>query len=499
MKPQHRSARRSRRGYRGLAVALALLAAGGVAAAIALDTAGVAPRQLAPYIEKRTSGHNAAIVAAGRFTAGTLQRLDRGAEHAMEALGLPELSGLALGAQARPAGDGSRTGTVVASADALRAALARATQGEVITIAPGTYRFSGTSGLNADRPGAPGAPIVVRAALPGSVQLEFDMVEGFRVSAPHWHFENLAIRGVCRADSDCEHAFHVYGAATHFVARNNTITDFNAHFKINALHGRFPDGGLIESNTLDATRPRATANPVTPIDLVVASGWTIRANVISDFIKAGDNGVSHGAFAKGGGSGNLFERNLVWCERRLRGQPGQRVGLSFGGGGTGKSLCRDGRCITEQDGGIMRANLVLGCSDAGIYLNSAANTRVEDNTLIDTTGIDVRFPTSSARLDGNLVDGPIRSRDGGLVREGDNRTSSVWQAFAGLHPVRSLFAAPGAGDLRWRGEPPLRARGRDPAAADHVDLCGGRRLQPPAYGAFDSFAGCTKGLEAAAR
>ncbi|RYF02055.1 MAG: right-handed parallel beta-helix repeat-containing protein [Oxalobacteraceae bacterium] len=479
-----------------MAVVLALVAAGAVAAAIAVDAAGVAPRQLAPYIEKRTSGHNAAIVAAGRFTAGTLQRLDRGTQDSMEAL---ELSGLALGAQPRPAGDGSRTGTVVASADALRAALARASQGEVITIAPGTYRFSGTAGLNADRPGAPGAPIVVRAAMPGSVHLEFDLVEGFRVSAPHWHFENLHIRGVCRLDSNCEHAFHVYGPATHFVARNNTITDFNAHFKIGAVHGRYPDGGLIESNTLDATRPRATANPVTPIDLVVASGWTIRANVISDFIKAGGNGVSHGAFAKGGGSGNLFERNLVWCERRLRGQPGQRVGLSFGGGGTGKSLCRDGRCITEQDGGIMRANLLLGCSDAGIYLNSAANTRVEDNTLIDTTGIDVRFSTSSARLDGNLVDGPIRSRDGALVHEGDNRTSSVWQAFAGLHPVRSLFAAPGAGDLRWSGEVPLRAGGRDAAAINRVDLCGGRRLEPPAYGAFDSFAGCARSLDAAAR
>lgn len=486
-------ARRRGRTRRRLAVAAALLAAGGVIAAIAVDSAGIAPRQLAPYIEKRTSGHNAAIVAAGQFTAGTLQRLDRGTPAAPEDR---QLSGLALGAQATAAGDASHAGTVVASADALRAALARASQGEIITIAPGTYRFSGSAGLNADRPGAPDAPIVVRAARPGSVRLEFDMLEGFRVSAPHWRFENLDIRGVCGRDDDCEHAFHVYGAASHFVARNNTISDFNAHFKINALRGRYPDAGLIESNTLDASRPRRTANPVTPIDLVAASGWTVRANVISDFIKEGGNGVSYGAFAKGGGSGNVFERNLVWCERRLRGLPGQRVGLSFGGGGTGKALCRDGRCITEQDGGILRANLVVGCSDAGVYLNSAANTRVEDNTLIDTTGIDVRFPTSSARLDGNLVDGPIRSRDGGLVHEGDNRTSAVWQAFAGLHPVRSLFVAPGRGDFRWSGETPLRAHGR---AEPALDLCGGRRQQPPAYGAFDSFGACRSRMEAAAR
>ncbi|WP_292044091.1 right-handed parallel beta-helix repeat-containing protein [Massilia sp. UBA6681] len=492
--PQQAGGRGRRRGRTGrrLALAAALLVAGGVVAAIAVDSAGIAPRQLAPYIEKRTSGHNAAIVAAGQFTAGTLQRLDRGTPAAPED---SQLSGLALGAQAGAAGDDKRAGTVVASAEALRAALARARAGDVITIAPGTYRLTGR--LNADRPGAPGAPIVVRAALPGSVRLEFDMVAGFRVSAPHWHFENLEIHGVCQDDGACEHAFHVFGAASHFVARNNTISDFNAHFKINGLHGRFPDHGLIESNTLDASRPRRTANPVTPIDLVAASGWTIRANVISDFIKEGGNGISYGAFAKGGGSGNVFERNLVWCERRLRGLPGQRIGLSFGGGGTGKSVCRDGRCITEQDGGLLRANLVVGCSDVGIYLNSAANTRVEDNTLIDTTGIDVRFSTSSARLDGNLVDGPIRSRDDGLVREFDNRTSPVWQAFAGRHPVRSLFVAPGAGDFRWRGEAPLRERAREDDAGI-ADLCGGRRLQPPAYGAFDSIAGCGQRRDAAA-
>ncbi|MDK6078667.1 right-handed parallel beta-helix repeat-containing protein [Massilia varians] len=385
---------------------------------------------------------------------------------------------------------------MVASADALRTALARATQGEVITIAPGTYRFAGIAGLNADRQGAPGAPIVVRAEQPGSVRLEFDMVEGFRVSAPHWHFENLEIRGVCQDDSRCEHAFHVFGGASHFVARNNTIGDFNAHFKINGLRGRFPDAGLIESNTLEASRPRRTANPVTPIDLVAASGWTIRANLITDFVKDGGDRISYGAFAKGGGSGNLFERNLVWCERRLRGEPGYRVGLSLGGGGTGKSVCRDRRCITEQDGGILRANLVAGCSDVGIYLNSAADSRIEDNTVIDTAGIDVRFPASSARLEGNLVDGPIRSRDGGLVLEADNQTTPAWQAFAGLHPVRSLFAAPGAGDFRWSGEAPLRVA---PTAGTAVDLCGGRRMQPPAYGAFDSFAGCLPHMEAAAR
>jgi len=470
---------------RALALAgLAVLLLGGVAAAVAVEHLGVTPRALAPYIEHRTGGHNPAIVAAGRFTSRALLELDRGAAAAP----LIQPFALALGAQAAPVNPDSAAGTLVGSADELRTALARAEPGAIITLLPGTYRFDGMK-LDADRPGRAGAPITVRAVQPGSVRLDFAMVEGFRVSAPYWRFENLVIRGACGDDDSCEHAFHVVGAASHFEAVNNTISDFNAHFKINGERGQFPDDGLIASNTLDNGHVRNTARPVTPIDLVTASRWIIRANLISDFIKGGGDGVSYGAFAKGAGSANLFERNLVWCERRLRGHWGQRVGLSLGGGGTDRQACRDGRCITEQDGGILRANLVAGCSDAGIYLNSAAASNIEDNTLVDTGGIDVRFPASSADLDGNLVDGAIRSRNGGVLRLGDNRSAPLWQSFAGYHPVRSLFVDPASGDFGWRDGAPLR-NATGSRAAPPIGLCGRARAAAPAYGAFDRFQDC---------
>jgi len=463
---------------KAMAGAVALLALGAIGAAYVVEQVGVTPRALAPYIEKRISGHNPVIVKAGQVSAALLLRLDRGEP------ALPAALAVTLGAQPGAVGVDAAGAIMVATPDALRAALAQANPGDTITLLPGMYRFGGAP-LDVNRPGRAGLPIVVRAAKPGSAQLEFDLVEGFRVKAPHWRFENLAIRGVCGEDRYCEHAFHVVGAASHFVARNNTLTDFNAHIKINGEQGRFPDDGLIEQNTLTATRVRQTSNPVTPIDLVAANGWTIRANLISDFIKGEGDMVSYGAFAKGGGSGNVFERNLVWCERTLRG-PGQRVGLSLGGGGTGAAVCRDGRCITEQEQGILRANLVMGCSDVGIYLNSAARSSVVDNTLLDTAGIDVRFATSSARLDGNLVDGPIRSRDSGLRHLEDNRSTALWQMFAGYHPVRSLFEAPGSGDLAWRGGVPER----DASAVGGIDLCGAKCGRSATYGAFDDFSGC---------
>ena len=419
---------------KAVAGALALLAVGAIGTAYLVERVGVTPRALAPYIEKRTSGHNPVIVKTGKASAALLLLLDRGEP------ALPTGLAVTLGAQPGAVGVDAAGAIAVATPDALRAALAQANPGDTITLLPGVYRIGGAP-LDVSRPGRAGAPIVVRAAQPGSAQLEFDLVEGFRVKAPYWRFENLAIRGVCAEDRYCEHAFHVVGAASHFAAVNNTITDFNAHFKINGQGGRFPDGGLIEQNTLTNGHVRRTSNPVTPIDLVAASGWTIRANLIENFIKSEGDQTSYGAFAKGGGGDNLFERNLVWCERTLRGAAGQRVGLSLGGGGTSKDVCRDGRCITEQEGSTLRDNLVMGCSDAGMYLNSAAASRVEGNTLLDTGGIDVRFATSSAHLDRNLVDGPIRSRNDGLIYPGNNHSTQLWQLFVGYHPVRSLVSA----------------------------------------------------------
>ncbi len=461
---------------------LAFAAAGAGLAAVAggvlyLQDQGVTPRALAPYIEKRAEGHNSLVEATGQWLGATLRRIDRGER-------LPyTLPALNVGAQPlaalRPAG----RPVIVGSADEARRALSQAVAGDVITFVPGVYRIKGSQRLY--RGGAAGAPIVVRAERPGSVVLELDSGEGFVVAAPYWTFENLDIRGACLRREWCDHAFHVVGKGTHFIARNNTISDFNAHFKINGDSRGFPDNGLIEANTLTNSAPRPTSRPVTPIDLVTANDWTIRANLITDFIKGGGDRISYGGFAKGAAAGTVFERNVVICEQKLQGFPGQRVGLSFGGGGTGKQYCRDGKCITEHDRGTMRANLIASCSDAGVYINSSAGSSLVDNTLLDTAGVQVRYPASSAELDGNIVDGPVTSRDGALLRLGDNRTSSVAAMYAGLHPQRGLFAVPAVFDLRWAGEPPRRTGRQAP-----LDLCGVPRPASPAYGAFEDFAAC---------
>lgn len=405
-------------------------------------------------------------------------------------VGGPAGKQLRVGAQPQPAPapTAGRKMAVNSSEQALQA-LRDAAAGDVITFEPGRYRFNGRA-IAVDRPGTERAPIRVRAEQPDTVVLEFATSEGFAVSAPHWQFENLTLQGVCDQHADCEHAFHVMAGATHFVARNNKIIDFNAHFKINGVGDRFPDHGLIESNTLTNTAIRQTESAVVPIDLVGASHWVVRANVISDFVKGQGSKSSYGAFVKGGGSDNRFERNLVLCEHRLRGAPGPRVGLSLGNGGTGPQFCRDKRCITEQDRGVIVSNLVAFCSDDGIDVNRAAVSVVAYNTVIETTGISVRSVESSADVYGNLVDGPIRSRNGGVVRAGDNLETSRARSLLGSHPLREVYADAGALDFRWRGRPLRRDK---PAKADEVgpaDLCGTPRPSLAAYGAVEDFSAC---------
>ena len=466
-----------------LLLAALLVALAGVVALAAVDRAGVPPRRLAPYLERRASGHRAEIEGAAHRVASVLVALDRGGERNLRGpVPIPRWTDATTTAPENPANV-----VLVTSVEEARHAITQAKRGDTITFVPGVYRFHGNY-IEASAPGSEAAPIVVRAVAPGSVVIEFDMVEGFLVTAPHWTFENLTIRGVCRDHSDCEHAFHVVGAATHFVARNNDIADFNAHFKINGSGGAFPDHGIIEGNTIHNGSVRNTGNPVTPIDLVAASHWRIRANRISDFVKGQSDRISTGGFAKGGGVDNRFEANVVVCEDRLRGAAGQRVGLSLGDGGSGRAYCRDGRCITEQERSAIVSNLIAYCSDDGIYLNRAAISEVAHNTLIDTGGIVARFGETSADVGGNVVDGPIRAIDGAAIHPRDNVATHVWQLYLGWHPARSLFEDALAFDLRWDGAPPRR-QGAD---APLPDLCGAKRPRQATYGAFEDVENCLR-------
>lgn len=357
------------------------------------------------------------------------------------------------------------------TAEELKSAVLQARAGDVLEIRPGTYAIKGS--LKTAANGTATQPIVLRAARAGSVILEFTTVESMRIAHSYWQVENLTLRGRCRSDSDCEHAFHIFGPAQHVVIRNNLLEDYNAPIKINGLNGSWPDGGLIQHNTLANSRRRNTHLPVTMIDIVGASQWTIADNIISNFIKGDGNRVAYGAFMKGGGSNGRIERNLVICTPRDISQPGTRIGLSMGGGGTEKKYCRDQRCDTEHSNGLVANNVVAHCNDFGLDVNTSNQTVLAHNTLINTSGIDVRQAMSSATVYGNLLDGRIRARNGALLEASENT-------------VGNLFAHPARLDLKWRQAPSGIATYRGIGN----DFCGRPRQAHSLPGAFADIGNC---------
>jgi hypothetical protein len=324
-------------------------------------------------------------------------------------------------------------------------AIAAASAGQVIEIAPGRYSIK--ESLATWNAGTPGSPIVVRAANPGEVILDFDLVQGFHVTKPYWVFENLTIRGVCERDAKCEHAFHIVGAARGVVLRNNRLEDFNAHVKINGEGGKWPDHGLIQFNTLTNSHSRDTTAPVTPIDLVAASHWQVVDNVVTDFVSGLGARVSYGMFMKGAGSGGRVERNLIVCTTKGISDPGVRVGLSWGGGGTEKAHCRDAMCIDEHTLGLAANNVIAHCNDAGIDVNNSSGITLGHNTLINTAGIQVRGHSSAIRIHGNLLDGRIRIGGGTVAERSDNDVGSLTSALQDPDRLRLDYTATGPSQL----------------------------------------------------
>ncbi|MFQ5740051.1 MAG: PE-PGRS family protein [Acidobacteriota bacterium] len=333
----------------------------------------------------------------------------------------------------------------VVDAAGLIAAIGAASPGDVIILAPGTYDLGRTT-LSADTPGSPETPILVRAEELGDALILSRAAIAFRVSAPHWTFENLDIEGTCSNHSACEHAFQIVGKADFTTIRRCRMHEYNAMIKGNGEDPGggmvFPDDVLVEFSQLFNSTVRNTGNPVTPIDVVGGQRWIVRANTISDFAKGRSDRISYAAFFKGNSKDGLFERNLVICE--LNHTEGRRLGLSFGGGGSDPpSICEDGICIPEHSRGVMRNNVIVSCpDDVGIYLNEAADSGIYNNTLFDTSGIDVRFEASVADLRNNILSGSIRERDGGTATTGSNLENvSEAEFFA-------WFTDPAAADFR---------------------------------------------------
>ena len=140
-------------------------------------------------------------------------------------------------------------------------------------------------------------------------------------------------------------------------------------------------------------------------------------------------------------------------------------------------LIRQRMALVEDLAGTTRDRLYADCDIWG-----------KTCTLIDTGGMQVRFAGSSADVEGNLVDGDIRARDGALLRLRDNLSTPIALLYAGYHAQRGLFAGADGLDLRWKHAAPRR---KD-APTLTPDLCGVARPAAPTYGAFEDIGACSQ-------
>jgi hypothetical protein len=182
----------------------------------------------------------------------------------------------------------------------------------------------------------------------------------------------------------------------------------------------------------------------------------------------------------------------VICHWKLQPQGNVRLGLSFGGGGSSAKHSRNRDNSTEHTGGIMRNNVIARCPlDVGIYLNKSAYTQVHNNLLIGTTGIDVRFKSSSASIHNNVLDGRIRDRDGGIHNADNNLVEAACSWLTRMFDdcgSKAWYQDALRGDLRVKSAEKLIDQGNTEPRGER-DFCGNRRLRPNDIGPIEYDAG----------
>lgn len=321
-------------------------------------------------------------------------------------------------------GDQKTVHTIVELKEAVKIAI----PGDVIILADGEYKLEGNA-LNLGNPNYlldSELPITITSRNFKKAKINVNATVGINITYKNWIISDLVFEGTCDSDSSCEHALHIFGDADNIKIMGNDFINFNAAIKANGNAGAvdgvryFPDSVLIQSNRFYNEWARETKAPVTPIDVVGGEFWTISNNFIADFSRNYKRKTSYtyGAFLKGDSKYGVFKSNFIACRWKVPYYSALdlRIGLSFGGGGTGNEFCASGTCEQEHLSGEMSSNIIANCSQtASIYVNKSNDIKIEKNILIGSSGIELSA-SSEINVSENLLNGKLRKR---------NRSSSV--------------------------------------------------------------------------
>ncbi len=299
----------------------------------------------------------------------------------------------------------------------LRDACQTALPGDTIVIASGTYTITGATRIMiSNRPG----PVLVRGATgnPADVVIRGQGQDNSAVqmvfnldNASRWTFRDLSVR------DSYYHGFKFDHTSADCALINVVMRDHGesgVKGTSDPAAGTYPDRLLIDSCDIGFTQTTGgTRSVVEGVDGVGVNDWIIRN---SRFVNVQKNGnPAYAIFTKGNSSNTIIEGNRF--ENCF-------IGASFGGGGTAAQFFRDNDQTYEHRNGIIRNNIVVRCSDAGIYINKGVNCRIYNNTLFECVlTIQLRFTQTTGDVRNNLVrrassnpnEPVVRLRDGAVL------------------------------------------------------------------------------------
>ncbi len=335
----------------------------------------------------------------------------------------------------------------VATYPELRDACQNALPGDTIIVAPGTYTISGATRIMIT--GRPG-PVVLKGAsgIPADVVIRGQGQDNTAVqmvfnldNSPGWIFRDITVK------DSYYHGFKFDHASTDCALINVVMRDHGesgVKGTSDPAAGTYPDRLLIERCDIGFTQTTGgTRSVVEGVDGVGVNDWVIRD---SRFVNVQKNGASaYAIFTKGNSSNTIIESNRF--ENCF-------IGASFGGGGTGAQFFRDNDQTYEHRNGIIRNNIFMHCTDAGIYINKGVNCRIYNNTVFECElTIQLRFAQSSGDVRNNLVrrspsnlnEPIIRLRDGAVLLGSSGNFAAVAADFVqptGSYSQLDLHLAP---------------------------------------------------------
>lgn len=363
----------------------------------------------------------------------------------------------------------------------LLAAIGSALAGDAITLDDGTYRLN--SNVIVSRAGTPTAKIFVTARNPGMARIEHCNVEGFKVTASDWVFENLEFRGVCRGGgAQNAHAFHVTGAGHRLIIRNSTIVDFQSHVKLNQESPggvqTWPNDNWYINNVWKHTSPMTGTDPKNVLNVDGGLRHVIRGNVFADIATANSNQHQSAIYPKAGVKGAIIENNMVVCNKHVT--SGNSIRAIFTGDQSGSGGICDGSCTNQNN--VYRNNIVLKCQGAG---NSGGFviSNEETSVYLHNTLHDVKWNQYGSNVPGpNSFESNLMYRAwlfGGTPRptEANNLTPDA-------SGMASIFVNPDAGNFALKDGALIRSKVQRSDKAPH-DFCGNARSAQTDIGAID--------------